>query len=70
MQNQHIFSDAKGATDILQERTVIQALLLRRGDPLSSDIVVRYQRKHNSDFKMKQCDKVLVVVSPDNTRLF
>ena len=67
MQNQHIFSDAKEVTDILQERTIIQVTLMRRGDPLSSDVVVWYQRKHNSDFKMKQCDRVVVVVSPDNT---
>jgi hypothetical protein len=65
MQNQHIFSDDKEATDILPERTVIQVLLLRTGDPLSSDIVVCYQRKHNFVFEMKQCDKVVAFVSPD-----
>jgi hypothetical protein len=65
-----IFSDDKEATDILPERAVIQVLLLRRGDTLSSDIVVCYQRKHNFVFKMEQCDKVVAVVSPDNTRLF
>jgi len=70
MQNQHILSDDKQATDISPERTVIQVLLLRRGDTLSSDTVVCYQGKHNFVFKMKQCDKVVAVVSPDNTRLF
>jgi hypothetical protein len=70
MQNQHVFSNDKEATDILPERTVIQVLLLRRSDTLSCDIVVRYQRKHNFVFKTKQCDKVVAVVSPDNTRQF
>jgi hypothetical protein len=69
MHNQHILSDAKEVTDILQERRVIQVSLLRRGDPLSSDVVVWYQRKRNFVFKMKQCDRVVVVVSSDNTRL-
>ena len=70
MQNQHIFSDDKEATDILPERTVIQVLLLRRGDTLSSDVVVCYQVKHNFVFKTKRCDKVVAVFSSDNTRLF
>jgi len=70
MQNQHTFSDDNEATDILPARTVIQVLLLRRGDPLSSDTVVCYHRKHNFVFKMKQCDKLVAVVSPNNTWVF
>jgi hypothetical protein len=39
---QHILRDAKEVTDTLNEMRVIHVSLQRRGDPLSSDIVVWY----------------------------